>query len=60
MNFKDILLRAKGGEQTALQQLFDMYEPLLVKKSSEDGVFDEDLYQELCLTLINCVKRFKL
>lgn len=25
-----------------------------------DGVFDEDLYQELCVTLLDCIRKFRI
>ena len=43
MNFKDLLLRAKSGDNEALTELLLMYRPLLLKESIVDGVFDEDL-----------------
>ena len=60
MNFKELLIQAKSGDQPAAMQILDMYKPLLLKESVEHGVFDEDLFQELCLTLFRCVKKFNL
>ncbi len=60
MNFKDILLRAKAGEEQAFTELLLMYRPLLLKESIVDGVFDEDLYQELCVVFLKCVRKFKV
>ena len=60
MNFKELLIQAKAGDQSAIQQLLDMYKPLLLKESVDCGVYDEDLYQELCLTLLNCVQKFSI
>lgn len=60
MNFKDILLRAKGGDTAAVTQLLLMYRPLLMKQAIVDGVLDEDLYQELCITLLRCIERFRI
>ena len=51
MSFKEILLRAKAGEEPAVIALLEMYKPLLVKGAIIGGRFDEDLYQELCITL---------
>ena len=48
MNFKEILLKAKSGNKDAVEMLLEMYKPLLFKEAIVDGVFDEDLYQELC------------
>ena len=59
MNFKEILLRAKAGEEPAVIALLEMYKPLLVKEAIIRGRFDEDLYQELCITLIRCIRLFR-
>ena len=56
MNFKDLLLRAKDGDQQAKEEIFLMYRPLLFKESCVNGIFDEDLFQELSATLIHCIR----
>lgn len=60
MNFIELLLRAQNGEEQSAQAILDMYKPLLVRESVLDGVFDEDMYQELCLTLLYCIKKFRI
>ncbi len=60
MRFKDLLLQAKAGDEKAFDELLIMYRPLLLKESIVDGVFDEDLYQELCIVFLRCIKRFRL
>ncbi|SHO45447.1 helix-turn-helix domain-containing protein [Anaerocolumna xylanovorans] len=60
MNFKELLLLAKSNEALAVKQLVEMYKPLLIRESIIDGVFDEDLYQELQLTLLRCVQKIKV
>lgn len=60
MNFRDLLLRAKGGDVTAATQLLLMYQPLLMRQAIVDGILDEDLYQELCITLLHCIERFRI
>ena len=50
MNFKDLLLRAKDGDQQAKEEIFLMYRPLLFKESCVNGIFDEDLFQELMMS----------
>ncbi len=60
MRFKDLLLRAKFGEENAVTELLMMYRPLLLKESIVDGMFDEDLYQELCIVFLRCIQRFRL
>ena len=60
MNFVDLLRRAKENDNEARTAILEMYQPMLLKESILDGVFDEDLYQELCVTLLQCVDRFQL
>ena len=60
MNFKELIIRAKKGENEAQEALLEMYQPLLSKESIVDGVFDEDLYQELCFKFIRCIDKFEI
>lgn len=60
MNFKELLQRAKMNDQQAKQEIFSMYRPLLVKEAVVNGVFDEDIYQELCETLLLCIQKFRI
>ena len=43
MTFKELLVRARAGDQTAVENLLIMYHPLLLKEAIVDGVLDEDL-----------------
>ena len=58
MKFEELLVCAKLGDENARQTLLEMYRPMLVKASIINGSFDEDLYQEECLTLIKCIEQF--
>ena len=60
MNFKELLLQAKNGSEVAAVEILNLYSPLLLKESLIDGIFDEDLYQELCITLLNCIHKFHI
>ena len=59
MDFEEILFRAKMDDGEAKQQIIEMYRPLLIKNALVNGVFDEDLYQELLLELLKCIRYFK-
>ncbi len=59
MEFEELLFRAKMDDQSALEQIVEMYRPLLIKKSLVKGVFDEELYQELMIELLKCIRRFQ-
>ena len=60
MNFKELLLRAQADDQQAKEKLLSLYQPLLMKEAVINGVFDEDVSQEMCITLLTCIKRFKV
>lgn len=60
MDFTQLLISAKAGDQASIAALTEMYSPLLFKESVVGGCFDEDLLQELQLTLLLCIKKFKL
>lgn len=60
MSFKELLLQAKAGDNTARSRLVQLYDPMLRRKAWHDGFFDEDLYQELRITLLTCIETFPL
>ena len=60
MNFKELLLRAQAEDQQAKEKLLSLYRPLLMKEAVINGVFDEDVYQELCITLLTCIQRIQI
>ena len=60
MNFKELLLRAQADDQQAKEKLLSLYQPLLMKESVINGIFDEDVYQELCITLLTCSQRIQI
>lgn len=60
MDFKELLLQAKNGQEESLEALLAMYKPLLVKNAILGDQFDEDLYQELCITFLKCVRMFRI
>ena len=60
MNFERLLLKAKEGNADAVLKILEIYKPLLFKNSIVNGRFDEDLYQELVSTLLQCIQRFQI
>ena len=60
MSFVTLLRKAQKNEQDAMEQLLMMYQPLLMKESIVNGVLNEDLYQELCIVLVRCVRQFQI
>ena len=60
MSFDELLFRAKAGDMDAKAEIFAMYRPLLIKYSLVNRRFDEDLYQELVSTLLQCIQRFQI
>lgn len=55
MNFERLLLKAKEGNADAVLEILEIYKPLLIKNAIVNGRFDEDLYQELVSTLLQCI-----
>ncbi len=60
MNFRDLILAAKEGDNIAFETILNMYKPLIMKESIINGFFDEDLYQEQSMVLSKCIERFNL
>lgn len=59
MSFDKLLYRAKAGDMDAKAEIFAMYRPLLIKYSLVNRRFDEDLYQELAVELMKCIRYFR-
>lgn len=60
MKFQEILFQAKQGNDFAKQQIFELYQPMLIRNSLVNGRFDEDLYQELFLETLKCIQYFRV
>lgn len=60
MSFEKLLEQAKIGDRNAQEEIFRMYRPLLIKSAMEQNRFEEDLYQELSATLLNCIRKFRI
>ena len=58
MNFEEVLFRAQMGDQEAILQILEMFRPLLIKNSLINGSFDEDLYQELRIEVLKCIRTY--
>lgn len=60
MSFEKILRKAQQGDTAALEQLLELYQPLLVKNSYVFGKFSPDCYQTLVERFLIAVRRFKM
>ena len=60
MSFEKLLEQAKSGDKNAQEEMFRMYRPLMIKNAMEQNRFEEDLYQELSATLLNCIRKFRI
>ena len=59
MNIRDLLSLAKLGDSSAMEILLETYRPLMLKAAIIDGEFDEDLFQELQIVFMHCVRVFR-
>jgi len=59
-NFKELIRKAKMGNEEAISEIFSLYKALIYKESIVDGVFDPDLNQLLNKTLYQCILKFKI
>jgi len=60
VTFEEMLRCAKTGDHEATTSILTMYRPLLIRYAIINGRLDEDLYQELCITLMRAIKLFKI
>ena len=59
-NFNELLISAQNGNKNAMEKIFTEYQAFLMKEALIYGIYDEDLYQELCIVLIQCVYNFRI
>lgn len=57
-DFRLILQAAVAGEHKALEQIFEMYEPIIKKYCYIDGEFDEDLHQYILIRIALKISKF--
>lgn len=55
MGFEEVLLKAKQGDKKAIEQILEMFRPMLIRNALIDGIFNEDLYQELVVETLRCL-----
>lgn len=60
MDFERMLNQAKNGDEKAVLSLVELYKPLLIKNAIINGRFDEDLYQELMITMLKVIASFTI
>ena len=60
MTLQELFISAKEGNQDALEKLYIQFQYFVSKKSKLGGRFDEDLYQDFCEILIQCIYTFPM
>lgn len=60
MDLKQMLILAQKGNPEAFESILRMFDRRMRSLSCVQGRFDEDLYQELCITLYRCVNTFRI
>lgn len=59
MEFEELLFRARMDDKQAVEQIVEMYRPLMLKNALVAGVFDEELYHELIIETLKCIRYFR-
>lgn len=59
-DLKKLILRAKEGDKDAVCELMEIFENMINRYSYVSGTFDEDLHSELTVSMIKCIKKFKV
>lgn len=59
MEFEEMLLKAKQGHPEAVERLLKMFNPMLIRNSLIRGQFEEDLYHELIIEMLKCIRHFR-
>ncbi len=59
-DFHDLLKRAVAGCQQSIQELLQMYAPLIDGHSYLRGKFDEDLRQYVIVHIVKNLNKFKI
>lgn len=60
MTLHDLFYDARKGDRNALELIYLQFQYFIRGRSRYKGIFDEDLYQDLCEILIRCVYAFPL
>lgn len=58
--FRRILTGAVSGNNEDLEQILELYKPLINRNSYVNGQIDEDLRQHLMLHIIQQIKKFSI
>lgn len=59
-SFRELLVRAQAGDKAAMERLLLLYDRMIRSASRVNGVFDEDLYQFLLLSVIQKIRLFRV
>lgn len=59
MEFEKILFKAQQGEIQSIEQIIEMFRPMLIRNALIKGVFEEDLYQEFVIETLKCIRNFR-
>lgn len=58
-DFKKLCELVKKGDNQASEEMLTLFNSLLYKNSYVDEGFSDDIFQELQITLIQCIKKFQ-
>lgn len=60
LEFRELLTRAVGGDQEALEEIFRLYKPVIDRYSMINGRLDEDCRQYIWIRIALNIGKFKI
>lgn len=60
MEFDRILKRAVEGDEKAIREILEIYEPMIKSNSRWRGKLDEDLKEYIVIRIIKNISKFKI
>lgn len=59
LNLKALHIRAKNGNKKDMNDLVKYFEKSMKKRSYVNGKFSEDVFQEMSIKLLKCIRKFE-
>ncbi len=58
--FRQLLEKAIADDKGAVAAILDLYEPMVIRCATENGILDEDVRQDILLQVLQDISKFKI